>query len=300
MKPVVVSVVMPVYNTQRYLARAIESILGQTLQEFELIIIDDGSTDRSKQILEAYARRDGRIRLISRENKGISYTRNEGVNLAQSELIAVMDSDDIAHSHRLEMQCEYMSRHADCVALGSRVELIDAEGNAIREWSSEIEHAEIESAHLDGRSGAMCNPVTIVRREALQGVGGYDEELAGAEDFDLFLKLGEIGLLHNLPMVLLKYRQHVNSFGYDNRILQRQRMEIALRRAYARRGLKTPEHLRYRLNARSLGEIHRKWAWWALRAGNVATARKHALASLGTEPFSKQSWKSFVCAIRGY
>src|SRR6185312_7739382 len=103
----VVSVVMPVFNTERYVARATESILGQSFGDFEFIIIDDGSTDGSRGILERYARQDGRIRLVSRANTGYAVALNEGLGMARGEFVARMDSDDVSKPERFERQVEF-------------------------------------------------------------------------------------------------------------------------------------------------------------------------------------------------
>ena len=126
-----VSICMPVYNTKRYVAEAVESILAQTFGDFEFIIIDDGSTDGSRAILERYAKQDDRIRLISRPNTGIVGARNEALGLARGELIAVMDSDDVALPERFEVQVAYLREHPECVVVGSRALIIDPDGCAL-------------------------------------------------------------------------------------------------------------------------------------------------------------------------
>ena len=130
-----VSVCMPVYNTERYVAEAVESILAQTLGDFEFVIIDDGSTDGSRAILEPYAKQDDRIRLISRPNTGIIGARNEALGLAKGELIAVMDSDDVALPERFEVQVAYLREHPEVVCLGSKVQCIDEAGRFLYEES---------------------------------------------------------------------------------------------------------------------------------------------------------------------
>src|SRR5688572_15803312 len=100
----IVSVIMPVYNTERFVAETTESVLAQTFRDFEFIVIDDGSTDRSREILENLAKRDARVRVISRANKGLVATLNEGLTLARSPLIARMDADDLCDPRRFELQ----------------------------------------------------------------------------------------------------------------------------------------------------------------------------------------------------
>ena len=120
-----VSVVMTVFNTQAYVGEAVESVLAQTFSDFELIIIDDGSTDRSTAMLNEYAKRDQRIRLTSRANTGIVAAANEGIGLARGRYLARMDSDDVCLPHRFETQVRYLNAHSDCVLLGSRVTVVD-------------------------------------------------------------------------------------------------------------------------------------------------------------------------------
>src|SRR5688500_8163527 len=120
-----VSVVVPVYNTERYVADTIDSILEQTFTDFELIVIDDGSTDRSPEILRELAAKASRIRLTVRENRGIVRTRNELLAQCRGRYMAVNDSDDRSMPQRHEKQVAYLESHPQCVLLGSRVMLMD-------------------------------------------------------------------------------------------------------------------------------------------------------------------------------
>jgi glycosyltransferase involved in cell wall biosynthesis len=304
----VVSVNMPVRNAERYLPAAIESILGQTLGDLELIAIDDGSTDGSWKILQHYAQRDPRVVTWTRENRGIYTTRNEALSRSRGDFIAVMDSDDIALPERLEKQVEYLRAHPDCVALGARVLMIDPEGEPLCEWFFCETHQEIEDAHMQGRSGAIPNPVCTMRRSAMMAVGGYRQSFNVSEDYDLFLRLAEAGgQLANLPLILGKYRQHLSSVSYTTNEKQRKAAETALRDARRRRGLPAvettacPEEMHVDGPARFPElDIHRKWAWWALGAGHVSTARKHALSVVRRAPLSAESWRVLACALRGY
>src|SRR5262245_11551620 len=113
-----ISVILACYNTERYIASAVQSILAQTLGDFELILIDDGSTDSSSQICQDLAAKDSRIRLITRPNKGLTKTLNEGLSLATAPLIARMDADDLSLPTRFEKQVAYLSAHPECVCVG--------------------------------------------------------------------------------------------------------------------------------------------------------------------------------------
>lgn len=296
-----VSVHMPVYNTERYLDRAVGSIRTQSFEDWELIVIDDGSTDASLAVLEKHAAEDSRVRLVSRENRGIGATRNECLALARGEFFAVMDSDDISHPERFARQVEYLDGHQECVGVGSRVCLIDPDGAKIRDWSEYVSHEEIDGAHLAGHGGAMTHPASMFRRQTLLDLDGYRGDFEPAEDFDLFLRLGEVGKLHNLPEVHFSYRQHPQSAGYAGRNRQRAGARRAIEEAHARRGLPIPE-LSDVENGRvpSLAEVHRKWAWWALKGENAKTARKHAAHAVRLAPASSENWRALFFAIRGY
>ena len=142
---------MPVYNTRRYLRQSVESILGQTFGDFELIIVDDGSTDGSTGILKEYQQRDSRIRLVCRANTGYSRALNEALRLARSDLLARMDSDDVALPGRFERQVAYLREHPECVALGCRVREIDPHGIPLEISRNRLDHDEIVQELLKGR-----------------------------------------------------------------------------------------------------------------------------------------------------
>jgi glycosyltransferase involved in cell wall biosynthesis len=294
-----VSVLLAVYNGQEYLRFAMESILAQTFTDYEFIIIDDGSTDETLFILRHYETQHPQLHIVSRPNKGLTATLNEGLALAQGEFLARMDADDIALPRRLEKQVAYLRAHPETVLVGSRVLLIDPEGLAIREECCEATHDQIDSAHLNN-GWPVVHPSVLMRTEAVRRVGGYREPYNTLEDLDLFLRLAEIGKLENLPEVLLKYRQHFGSVTHEKAIQQSQLREVIYREARQRRGLAVVDSAPpVRKEPRRRHEQHSIWAWSALKAGNVQTARKHALATLRRKPFSVNSWRVLACAIRG-
>ncbi len=295
-----ISVLMPVYNAEKYLHQAVESILNQTFRDFECIVIDDGSTDGSKSILQKFQKQDQRIRLISRRNTGLTVALNEGLSYAKGPYIARMDADDVALPERFAKQLAFLEDNPNYVAVGTRVLLIDPEGWSIGPFSQQTTHEAIDAAHMAGRGGAICHPSVMIRHNALQSIGGYREEMEPCEDRDLFLRLAEIGKLANLKETLLQYRMHPKSVGHSRRVKQKLKGDLAVREAHHRRGLEPPLMLNPdNLHQQSITELHRKWAWWSLNAGNIATARKHALLALGKSPMAGQSWKVFACALRG-
>lgn len=227
----VVSVVMPVYNRVRYCAEAIDSILGQTLADFEFIIIDDGSTDGTSAFLEWYGSRDGRIRLLrNAANRGVSTSLNLGIAEARCDLIARMDSDDVALPERLERQLAFMADHPKIVASGTALRIIDADGN----FAGPPSTVQTDPKILHSRP-SLAHPTTIFRREAVLRVGGYRPAFDHAEDVDLWFRLGEIGVLGNLPEVLLHYRDHAGNVHQTQRRHQAFLAEMAALAAYRRR-----------------------------------------------------------------
>lgn len=294
-----VSVLMPVYNSEKYLAQAVESILTQTFTDFRLIAINDGSTDASEEILYSFKQKDERIQIISRGNVGLIDTLNEGLTYATGKYIARMDSDDIALPELFAKQIDFLDTHPDYVAVGERVLMIDEDNAPIRVANSNINHEDIDRAHLQGL-GTFPHSGSMIRRDAIQKIGGYRKEMEHAEDIDLWLRLAEVGKLQNLPDVLFWYRLHLKSIGHSKRARQIESTKKLILDAYHRRGLTPP------INPYSESEteqstvnIYQKWAWWALEGGHVSTARKYSFRSVFRQPFSFESWKILYCSLRG-
>ena len=296
-----VSVIMPVYNCEEYVGEAIESILSQTFTEFEFIIVDDGSTDETASIVRTYAGLDSRIVLITTEHIGCTAALNRGLSIARGEYIARMDGDDIALPKRFATQVAYMRANSDCVAVGCRVLLIDSEGDPLCFWEPLLEsHREIEAAFLEGRGGAIPHPGAMMRHSTLRAVGGYREEFAAAQDVDLFLRLGEHGLLANITELGLKYRQHIECVGHRKHAIQLSCLRAAVAEARERRGLSPGANIGDTLGEpTSVASLRRSLAWAAMRGKNVRVARKHALAELRGHPLSLASWRLLACAVRG-
>jgi glycosyltransferase involved in cell wall biosynthesis len=297
------SVLLPVYNAERYLSQAGESVLAQTFRDFELLFLNDGSTDGSLKIMEAFAERDQRCRIHSWPNRGLVSSLNAGLELASGEFIIRMDSDDICRPERFERQISFLQANPDHVAVGSRLQFIDPEGLPLFEPTVLCAHNEIERGLLlDGF--AVPHSGSTLRRSACMAIGGYRDSYPHAEDLDLFLRLSEIGNLANLPEVLLDYRHHLTSVCYQNKKLQSESARRAIMDAYGRRGLpfQSPaeELTRGDTSPKALTEVHRTWGWWALKAGNREAARKHAYSALRHRPVSLENWKLFRCVLRGY
>jgi len=293
-----VSILMPVYNTARYLTVAIDSILNQTYRNFELIIINDGSKDHSLVILENFAKKDPRIKLFSRENRGISVTRNELLLFAQGKYIAWMDSDDISYQSRLEKQVNYLESNQDCVAVGCMTEFIDDQGLKICIWKTPLTHSVIDASHIRGKGGAIIFPSSMMRAAPIKGLFLFDEKLTGAEDLDLFLRMAEVGRIENISEVLFLYRQHITSISHAAKLKILHDTQEVIDEARKRRGMEAYICLGEKKHAK-VCDIYIKWGWWALNGKNIVTARKYSKKLLLSNPFNWEAWKLMACCIRG-
>lgn len=200
-----VSVVMSVFNGELYLREAVESILRQSFRDFEFIIIDDGSTDKSGGILDAFQSTDARVRVFHQENRGLIGSLNRGCGLALGKYIARMDADDIAVGDRLQRQIAFMETHPEVAVLGGAVEFIDQTGKTLGIAQYPCHNREIQRALLD--SNVMWHPSVLIRKTAFVAADGY-RNVTDAEDYDLWLRIADRFRLANLNAVLLRYRIH--------------------------------------------------------------------------------------------
>lgn len=231
-----VSVILPVYNAGRYLDAAVGSILNQTFTDLELIVIDDGSTDGSTDTLRAHDARDARIKLVCRENRGLVATLGELIALASGDLLARMDADDIALPERLETQVAFMEANPLVVCIGGGIILIDEHDQELHHPPPVTGDAHVQRSALEGRM-PICHPAAMFRAEAIAKAGGYRPEAYPSEDLDLWLRLGEIGRLDNVPQAILRYRVHEASVSVQHSDRQVAKMREACESAWARRGI---------------------------------------------------------------
>src|SRR5262245_30748713 len=203
-----VTVLMAVYNGGAYLEPAVESIRRQTYRDFEFLIVDDGSTDCSANLLQRIAAQDARIRVIQGMHEGVASARNRGLALAGGTVVVCMDADDIAMPERIERQLAYLGAHPEVAAVGSALRLIDKDGQPIAPPTAyPLTSEEIRKGLLMGHS-MLGQPTVAMRRQPVLAVGGYRLAFDSAEDFDLWLRLSERHPLANLPDVLVDYRWH--------------------------------------------------------------------------------------------
>jgi hypothetical protein len=207
-----VSVVIPVWNGERYLKQAIESILAQDFADFELIVVDDGSTDGSAKVARSFAD-DPRVKVLTQTNAGVVAARNAGLSAASAKFVAFLDADDIAKPTRLSKQLAYLQARPDVALVGSHITYFDDGKGLLRTQEFPIGAPAVALALEAGNP--LAQPAVMLRKSMVLAVGGYrDAFRLGAEDYDLWLRLVERHPLDNLPEVLTLYRIHPESLTH--------------------------------------------------------------------------------------
>jgi glycosyltransferase involved in cell wall biosynthesis len=204
------SVAMSVFNGQSHLGLAIESVLAQTFTDFEFLILNDGSTDGSRAIVDSYAANDKRIRAIHRENKGLVVSLNQLVDESRAPLIARMDADDICLPERFEKQMAFIAANPDYGVVGTWTADIDEHGEPY--MIKGADHPTDHEAFIAGigKGPMLCHPSVVMRRDLVKSVGGYHQAFKHCEDFDLWLRLATKTKLCSLPERLVRYRHWTN------------------------------------------------------------------------------------------
>ena len=224
-----VSVLMTAYNVQKYIGLAIESILSQTFSDFEFIILDDASTDRTWQIIQDYSKNDSRITALKNEtNLGISASRNRLVSIAKGKYIVWQDADDISLLPRLEKQYQFMEANPQVGICGGWLHFFNQDRNiSIRKYRSQ----DADLRRRIFRYSPVAQPAAIIRKDALEKTGRYDESLAVAEDLDMSFRLGRDCQFANLPEIIVKYREHSGSTTYK-KIKELEKNTFKIRRRF--------------------------------------------------------------------
>jgi glycosyltransferase involved in cell wall biosynthesis len=291
-----VSVIMPAYNADRYIAQAIESILGQSFRDFELLVLDDGSTDGSLNMAKAYESKDSRVRVLARQHRGVVKSMRELINNARGDYIAFMDADDVSLPDRIEKEVAFLDAHPGCVAVSGWLELVNARGQPIRVIDYPLDHAEIDRRNLAGCM-AFVHGAAMIRREAVASVPA--SEHAYASDLDFWLRVGEAGRLANIPHVLLQYRLHAGSISEAHLDEQFASMQAICQTAWDRRGtvggeFKGEKNWRYATDVPTRHKILTDFGWMAWRNGHRETWWSYAWEALRLRPFALSSWKLLI------
>jgi glycosyltransferase involved in cell wall biosynthesis len=199
-----VSVIMSVYNGEPYLHEAIESIINQTFTDFEFIIINDGSTDSSGEIITDYKEKDSRIYMVDQGNTGLTKALNKAIKMAKGKYLARQDADDISKENRLEIQYNYLEQHKNIVLLGTGAYLIDENGEIFYKYNV-IEGSEKLKKKLNNNNQFIHGSI-MVRSSVMKKIGWYNENFRKAQDYELFLRISKNYLVNNLNTPLYKLR----------------------------------------------------------------------------------------------
>lgn len=195
-----VSVVMSVFNGEEHLSESIESVLSQSFKDFEFIIINDGSTDSTESILDFYARKDSRIKIVHQANSGLARALNRAVRLSKADLIARQDADDISLFDRLEKQLELFRDRRNLVLCGTWFEEIDEGGGTkLRTYPFDDKTLRVNIKYANN----FCHPSVMFSKKAFWACGRYDDEFVTAQDFDLWIRISKYGNIANVPEKLL-------------------------------------------------------------------------------------------------
>ncbi len=201
-----VSVIMSVYNGARYLKEAIDSILNQTFSDFEFLIVDDCSNDNSPQILEEYAKKDNRVRIITNEfNLGLTKNLNTAIRQAKGEYIARFDCDDVSLPDRFKEQVEYLDSHKECGVVSMWADVIDGNGKKTRTIKYPTTDQDLRKVLIS--YNPFFHPGIMLRKEVFDTVGLYDESWRFAQDYELYFRIAKKYKLANIPKILLLYRE---------------------------------------------------------------------------------------------
>ena len=294
-----VSVILPVYNAEKYLDNAIESILNQTLTNFELLIVNDGSNDNSSSIISKFLNSDSRIVLIEQENQGVVKALNTALKLCKGKYVARMDADDICVANRLELQTDYLEKNKNIVLVGGQCYTIDEDGDLIGSINVLTDNYDINLSllreKLYGDKTHLVHPAVMFRQDVATKISGYDFRYKWAEDRDFFLRMGDFGLLSNLDVFVLYYRHHSESVSVTKNLLQQKSAIAAINAAIERRKLKIEKKSEKNyINKNPIFNHSEFITIYAFNNGYYKAARKHAIRNLMNKPISLRAWKGLA------
>lgn len=210
-----VSVIMPVYNGARWIESAVRSVIEQSVTDLEVVIIDDGSFDKTPEIIAKLAATDKRVRSLRKENSGIAESLNQGIAAARGEWICRLDADDLALPDRIERQLALIAANPSAVLVGGDLVTIDSEGNTVKAYGYPTTHDRLVKQLVNG-GRFFAHSSIMFRRDRAVAVGGYRPRITRAEDHDLWMRLAETGTLHGVGSEVIRYRLHEAQVSYSD------------------------------------------------------------------------------------
>jgi glycosyltransferase involved in cell wall biosynthesis len=275
-----VSVVIPAYNAAWCAGRAVDSVLAQTFRDFELIVVDDGSTDNTVDVLAGYGER---IRTLSKPNGGLSSARNAGIQAARGEFVAFLDADDWWMPEKLVRQVAWMQAHPETIFCSTAARLVNPEGESIGEWrcgacsSSALEAIFSANAHVAGSGSAV-----VARRQALLETGGFDERLGSLEDIDMWMRLAARGGYQCIDEPLAVVVKRPDSMSRHLDVMRAAAMLVMRKNRHL-----LPENKRGAFWRHAYAGMLSDYAKWAYRSDRRSQALRDLLAGICLAPVSR-------------
>lgn len=286
-----VSVVIPVFNGARFVAKAMSSVLGQTMEDLELIVVDDGSTDDTAAIVRCFS--DGRIRYHYQKNRGLSAARNTGVRLACAPWVAFLDCDDYWRPGKLAAQLARAREAPEAALIYCGAALWDIDGEHIQDFECVVEGDVLDQLLLGNRISGSASSA-LVRRDVLQRVGLFDERLSVCEDWDLWLRIAAVAPIARVPQQLVCIRGVAESLGSR---------PTTMRDAYfsvLRRALAFYPSAPWRVRRRALASAHKTAAVNFQEAGSFVEARRELLKTIWYRPLNPPMYWRLARALLGH
>ena len=210
-----ITVLMSVFNGEQFLKSSISSVLNQSFTEFEFIIINDGSTDNSESIIRQFSKNDKRIKILNKKNTGLTNSLNQGIKIAKGEWIARIDSDDICEKNRLETQYNFARSSKLFVLIGSNFHIIDKKETKLKVYKYPSDHKNLKKFIID-KKFSFPHSSFFIKAKSLKILNGYNERMKRSQDYDLCLRLSEIGKISCINRPLVSIRKHENQVSHED------------------------------------------------------------------------------------
>jgi glycosyltransferase involved in cell wall biosynthesis len=299
-----VSVIIPAYNHGHFLGEAIQSVLDQTFPEFELIVVDDGSTDNTKEVVESF--KDPRIRYIYQENRGLPAARNTGIKASGGEYIAFLDSDDVWLPRNLELKVQVLDARPDVALVCSDFYPFDNETGAIigrfwhdkpfLSWLNPQEVARQPLKELLSRGGCFIRySVAVMRREVFTEVGYFDESIWGHEDWDMSVRIVQRFPIETIDIPLARYRVHGSNLTANQGRMHEEAIAVFNKalRSYSLSGTEQ------KLVKRRLAQMHFYSGHTMIAEGRVTEGRQRLIASVRANPWCVRPYIYLALSLLG-
>jgi len=291
----VVSILMPVFNGAAFVGQAIESAIAQTYPDFELIIVNDGSTDNSAEVIRPYLA-DPRIRYLEQPNGGVAAARNSAFRVAKGLYIGFLDQDDVWLPEKLALQIAYLKMSPQCAMVHARQGYIDDKGRRVESEFINVEPVEGQCFRALFDKNRIAVLTVLARRSVIEEVGGFNAHSSGGDDYELWLRIAWNYSIGFLDQVVAHYRVHSNNVSHD--AFRMTVTDLAVIDSILRDLPDVRKQLRLAANRR-LFELNWQLAgWYMWRSQDFMTAKQHLRRALDATPWSTKAWRRYAwCSL---